>query len=90
MMKHAMSMLPLLALAGCASAPVAAPPRIVTVTRVQYVPLPAADLEPCVVAPTPMLTGADVVAAWQAALEALAVCNDQITDLRAINAKEAK
>ena len=71
--------------AGCASQPVIAPPRIVTVTQVQYVPMPAADLLPCTVATHRILTGADVVAAWQRTLEALAVCNAQVSDLKRLN-----
>ena len=77
--------LPLPALASCATTPVAAPPRIVTVTKVQYVPMPAADLLPCTVATQRILTGADVVAAWQRTLEALAVCDAQVSDLRRLN-----
>lgn len=77
----------LLALAGCASAPVAAPPQIVTVTKVQYVSMPAADLVPCVSPPTAIKTNADLLWAWQHALAALAVCNAQIADLRHLNDK---
>lgn len=77
--------LPLFALAGCATTPVAAPPRIVTVTEVQYVPMPPADLLPCTVATQRIETGADVVAAWQRALQALAVCDAQVSDLRRLN-----
>lgn len=77
--------LPLFALAGCATTPVAAPPRIVTVTKVQYVPMPPADLLPCTVATQRILTGADVVAAWQRTLQALAVCDAQVGDLRRLN-----
>lgn len=73
------------ALAGCASTPVAAPPRIVTVTKMQYVSMPASDLLPCTVATQRILTGADVVAAWQRTLAALAVCNAQVKDLRRLN-----
>jgi len=73
------------AIAGCASTPVAAPPRIVTVTKVQYVPMPAADLLPCTVATHSILTGADVVNAWQHALEALAICNAQVSDLKRLS-----
>jgi len=73
------------ALAGCASNPVSAPPRIVTVTKVQYVPMPASDLLPCTVATGRILTGADVVAAWQRTLAALAVCNAQVEDLRRLS-----
>lgn len=77
--------LPLFALAGCATTPVAAPPRIVTVTKVQYVSMPASDLLPCTIATPRITTGADVVAAWQRTLEALAVCNAQVSDLRRLN-----
>lgn len=77
--------LPLFALAGCATTPVAAPPRIVTVTKVQYVPMPPADLLPCTVTTQRILNGADVVAAWQRTLAALAVCNAQVEDLRRLN-----
>lgn len=86
-MTRLLTLLPILALAGCASAPAIAPPQIVTVTKMQYVPLPAADLLPCVVAPVAIRTGADVIAAWQGTLAALSVCNEQITNLRTINAK---
>lgn len=86
---RALMLIPALVLAGCASAPVVAPPQIVTVTKVQYVPLPAADLLPCIVPDVPIRTGADVIAAWQGALAALAVCNEQVTNLRAISS-EAK
>jgi hypothetical protein len=72
-------------IAGCASTPVAAPPRIVTVTKVQYVTMPAADLLPCTVATQHILTGADVIAAWQRALQALAVCNAQVSDLKRLS-----
>lgn len=71
--------------AGCASTPVSAPPRIVTATKVQYAPMPAADLLPCTVATHQILTGADVVDAWQHALEALAICNAQISDLKRLS-----
>lgn len=77
----------LLALAGCASAPVAAPPQIVTVTKVQYVPMPTSDLVPCIAPPTGIKTNADLLWAWQHALAALAVCNAQIADLRHLNNK---
>lgn len=77
----------LLALAGCASAPVVAPPQIVTVTKVQYVPMPTADLVPCIAPPTAITTNADLLWAWQHALAALAVCNAQIADLRHLNDK---
>lgn len=72
-------------MAGCATTPVAAPPRIVTVTKVQYVPMPASDLLPCTVATQRITTGADVVSAWQRTLEALAVCDAQVSDLRRLN-----
>ena len=72
-------------LAGCASAPVIAPPKIITVTKVQYVPMPASDLLPCTVATQRITTGADVVAAWQRTLQALAVCDAQVENLRRIN-----
>jgi hypothetical protein len=77
--------LALLALCGCASTPVAAPPQIVTVTKVQYVPMPAADLLPCTIATQHIVTGADVIDAWQRTLQALAVCNAQVSDLRTLN-----
>ena len=73
------------ALAGCASAPVTAPPRVVTVTRVQYVPLPAADLLPCVATATTIATNADLWVAYQQALTVIGVCNGQITDLKQIS-----
>lgn len=76
---------PLLCIAGCAGQPVIAPPRIVTVTQVQYVPMPAADLLPCTVTTDRLLTGADVVAAWGRTLAELAVCNAQLDDLRRLN-----
>ncbi len=78
------------ALAGCASNPVVAPPQIIHVTRIQYTPLPAADLVPCRVARTPILTGADVVSAWQRTLSALAVCDSQISDLSRLNEQSTK
>jgi hypothetical protein len=77
--------LALLVLCGCASTPVAAPPQIVTVTKVQYVPMPAVDLLPCTVATQRIVTGADVIDAWQRTLQALAVCNAQVSDLRNLN-----
>lgn len=84
-MIRAFILVPLLALAGCASTPVIAPPQIVTVTKVQYVPLPVSDLMPCVAPMVSIRTGADVIAAWQGALAALSVCNEQITNLRTIS-----
>lgn len=85
-MSRLMILLPLLALAGCASAPVAAPPELIHVTKVEYRPLPAADLVPCVAGFTgPLETGADVVAAWQSASAALAVCNGQIANLKQLS-----
>ena len=76
-----------LILAGCASSPVIAPPQIVTVTKVQYVSMPIADLVPCIAPPTAIKTNADLLWAWQHALAALAVCNAQIADLRHLNDK---
>lgn len=76
----------LLALSGCASAPVVAPPKIVTVTKVQYVPLPAADLVPCVAAVATLVTNGDLWVAYQQALTVNEVCNSQITDLKRISA----
>jgi len=76
-----------LILAGCASSPVIAPPQIVTVTKVQYVSMPTADLVPCIAPPMAIKTNADLLWAWQHALAALAVCNAQIADLRHLNDK---
>lgn len=73
------------ALAGCASTPVTAPPKIVTVTKVQYVPLPAADLLPCVTDATTLATNADLWVAYQQALTVIGVCNGQIMDLKRIS-----
>ena len=75
------------ALSGCASTPVAAPTRIVTVTKMQYVSMPASDLLPCTVATQRIATGADVIAAWQRTLGALAVCNAQVDDLRRLDVR---
>lgn len=86
-MMRALAVVSLLMLTGCAAAPVVAPPQIVTVTKVRYAPLPAADLLPCLAPAAPIRTGADVIAAWQGALAALSICNEQITNLRAISAK---
>ena len=72
-------------LVACATTPVAATPQIVTITKAQYVPLPAADLTPCTMATQQIATGADVVAAWQRTLEALAVCNAQIGNIKRLN-----
>lgn len=84
-MKTMLFVLAAAVLAGCATTPVAAPPRIVTVTKLQYVPMPAADLLPCTVATHRITTGADVIAAWQRTLEALAICNAQVEDLKHLN-----
>lgn len=84
-MKPLLFILAATALAGCATTPVAAPPQVITVTKLRYVPMPAADLLPCKVATGQILTGADVVSAWQRTLAALAVCNSQISDLKHLN-----
>lgn len=84
--KHIMSPLALaLALAGCAATPVTAPPRVVTVTRIQYAPLPAADLLPCLPPAGPLETNADLWMAYQATRVALSVCNGQIHDLERLS-----
>lgn len=84
-MKAFLATIALSALAGCANAPVTAPPKIVTVTKVQYVPLPAADLLPCVATATTIVTNADLWVAYQQALTVIGVCNGQITDLKRIS-----
>ena len=88
-MKPLLFVLAAAALAGCATTPVIAPPQIVTVTKLQYVPMPPADLQPCTTDQTAILTGADVVSAWQRSLAALAVCNSQISDLKHLNDTQA-
>lgn len=84
-MKALFVTLALLTLAGCANAPVTAPPKIVTVTKVQYVPLPAADLLPCVATATTIATNADLWVAYQQALTTIEVCNGQLSDLKRIS-----
>jgi hypothetical protein len=84
-MRIVLMLLVCISLTACASTPVAAPPQLVTVTKVRYVPMPAADLLPCTVTSGPIRTGADVVDAWQHALQALAICDAQISDLKRLN-----
>lgn len=74
-------------LGGCASTPVAAPPQIVTVTHVRYVPMPAADLLPCYYPKNPIRTNHDLLLSQQGAIRSLQVCNRQLDDLRSLNAK---
>lgn len=73
--------------AGCASAPVAIPPQVVTVTQVQYIPLPTSDLLPCAYPLGLLETNRALFVAEQTAVRSLQTCNRQLDDLRALSAK---
>lgn len=73
--------------AGCASAPIAGTPQVVTVTKVQYAPLPASDLLPCAYPLGLLETNRALFVAEQAAVRSLQTCNRQLDDLRALSNK---
>lgn len=84
-----MASLPLAAslMVGCAATPVAVPPQVVMVTKVQYVPLPASDLLPCAYPLGLLETNRALFIAEQTAVRSLQTCNRQLDDLRALSAK---
>ena len=84
-----MASLPLVAsiMAGCAAAPIVSPPQIVTVTHIQYAPLPASDLQPCAYPFGLLETNRALLVAEQTAVRSLQTCNRQLDDLRVLSAK---
>ena len=87
-LKTACLLLAVIELSGCAAVPVAAPPQVVTVTKLQYQPLPKADLIPCWYPQNKIVTVQDLLLAEQGAIQSLMVCNKQLDDLRAISGKQ--
>ena len=87
-LKTACLVLAAIELAACAAVPVVAPPQVVTVTKLQYQPLPAADLIPCWYPQNKIVTVQDLLLAEQGAIQSLMVCNKQLDDLRAISGKQ--
>lgn len=75
-----------LLLGACATTPRVVT-QTVTVTKVQYVPLPGADLMPCYYPLVPITNNASLLLSQQGAIRSLQVCNRQLDDLRALNAK---
>ena len=72
---------------GCAAAPVVSPPQIVTVTHIQYAPLPASDLLPCAYPMGLLETNRALLVAEQTAVRSLQTCNRQLDDLRSLSTK---
>lgn len=77
-------------LAGCATAPITAPPQVVTIKQVRYLPLPTADLISCAYPVGNLHTNLDLLMLEQFAVRSLQVCNKQLEDLRALDAKARK
>ena len=74
----------LILLTGCAAAPVAAPPQIVTITKIMYQPIPAAYLVACMVPRGTPQTNGDLLLLQQATLADLLACNVQLLKIKAI------
>ena len=72
-------------LAACASTRVALPPSIVRVPEIRYLPIPAADLEPCMVPVGKPIVNSDLLLHDQAAMQDLKNCNKQLARARAKN-----
>ena len=88
---HVLTLAPLLALAGCASAPQrVALPAVVQVPGTRYVPIPAALTVPCPIAEPKALTVGEAVGIARERKRALQVCNAQLDQIRALQGTESK
>lgn len=75
---------PIMLLASCATVPVAAPPKIVTVTHTVYQPIPTAYLTPCLIPVGTPATNGELLIHDQAAMADLMACNQQLQRIKTL------